>query len=163
MILRGQELAGRNGHEAGCALLGQMFREHTGRELPQICRSPSGKPFIDGENIHFSLSHTKEHVFCVLSAEPVGLDAEEMDRQIDLRLAKKILSPEEYAQFLQAEDQRLALLTFWVLKEAQVKFTGEGLRGYPNHTNFSLDDPRVRVLNGCLVAIIGNGGGENAV
>ena len=47
-----------------------------------------------------------------------------------------------------------ALLTFWVLKEAQVKRTGEGLRGYPNKTDFSLDDPRVTEMDGCLVAVI---------
>ncbi|MEI3093229.1 MAG: hypothetical protein V8T48_04715 [Oscillospiraceae bacterium] len=46
------------------------------------------------------------------------------------------------------------MLTFWVLKEAQVKRTGDGLRGYPNKTDFSLDDPRVTEMDGCLVAVI---------
>ena len=39
-------------------------------------------------------------------------------------------------------------------KEAAAKLSGEGLRGYPNHTNFSLDDPRVQQIDGCLVAVI---------
>ena len=76
------------------------------------------------------------------------------DRNIDLRLADKILSPTEKQQFDAAEDKRLALLTFWVLKEAAAKCSGEGLRGYPNHTQFSLDDPRVTEIDGCLVAIV---------
>ena len=50
--------------------------------------------------------------------------------------------------------KRRALLTFWVLKEAQVKRTGDGLRGYPNGTDFSLNDPRVTEMDGCLVAVI---------
>ena len=57
-------------------------------------------------------------------------------------------------QFDAAPDKRRALLTFWVLKEARVKRTGEGLRGYPNKTDFSLNDPRVTEMDGCLVAVI---------
>ena len=34
---------------------------------------------------------------------------------------------------------------------------GRGLRGYPNETAFSLDDPHVRELEGCLVAILTEG------
>ena len=84
----------------------------------------------------------------------MGLDAEEADRKINLKLAEKILSPWEKQQFDAAENPEKALLTFWVLKEAEAKRTGEGLRGYPNHTNFSLDDPRVTELDGCLVAVM---------
>ena len=71
-----------------------------------------------------------------------------------LELAEKILSPVERQQYDAAEDKALALLTFWVLKEARAKYTGEGLKGYPNHTEFMLTDPRVRQLQGCLVAVI---------
>ncbi len=84
----------------------------------------------------------------------MGLDAEELDRKIPLALAEKILSPGEKQQFDRAEDKEKALLTFWVLKEADAKRTGEGLRIYPNHTNFSLDDPRVQEIDRCLVAIL---------
>ena len=73
---------------------------------------------------------------------------------MSLRLAQKILSPGERAQFEAASDPRKALLTFWVLKEAAAKLSGEGLRGYPNKTNFSLDDPRVTEIDGCLVAVM---------
>ena len=65
-----------------------------------------------------------------------------------------ILTPAEKAQFDSAEDKRLALLKFWVLKEATAKCTGEGLKGYPNHTAFLLSDPRVRQIQDCLVAVI---------
>ena len=90
----------------------------------------------------------------MLSKTPVGIDAEELDRAINLKLADKILSPGEKVRFDTAPHKNRALLTFWVLKEAAAKLTGEGLRGYPNHTDFTLDDPRVREMDGCLVAII---------
>ena len=104
--------------------------------------------------MHFSISHTKNYVFCALGENPIGIDAEELDRDIRLALAEKFLSAGEYAQFQNAPDQRRALLTFWVLKEAAGKCTGEGLQLWPNHTDFSLDDPRVQELDGCLVAVI---------
>ena len=69
-------------------------------------------------------------------------------------LAEKILSPAEKQRFAAAPDPRRALLAFWVLKEAQAKLTGEGLRIYPNHTDFSPEDPGLRELAGCLVAVL---------
>lgn len=147
-------LLGRSGHEAGRALLEELYRAQTGEEMPPILISERGKPYFAAGPWHFSISHTKRRAFCALSAAPVGIDAEELDRNISPALAQKILSPMEKAQFDAAPDPRRALLTFWVLKEAAVKLTGEGLRGYPNHTEFSLDDPRVSELDGCLVAVM---------
>ena len=148
------ELHGRSGHEAGRALLAEVYRAETGKEMPPILVTERGKPYFGTGEWHFSISHTRHHAFCALSKQPIGIDAEELDRDIPLKLADKILSPGERIQFNAAPDKRRALLTFWVLKEAAAKLTGEGLRGYPNHTDFGLDDPRVTEMNGCLVAVM---------
>ena len=136
------------------ALLRQLYREETGQDLPEILTTHRGKPYFSEGDLHFSISHTPHHAFCVLSANSVGLEAEEQDRTISLKLAEKILSPGEKMQFDTAADPRTALLTFWVLKEAAAKLSGDGLKGYPNHTDFSLDDPRVTRIDGCLVAVL---------
>ena len=154
MQLQYEKIAPGQGHAAGRQLLAKMYWECTGNPMPEIDVTPRGKPYFVNGNWHFSISHTKRHVFCALSERPVGIDAEEMDREIDLRLAEKILSPGEKVQFDAVEDKRSALLKFWVLKEAAAKLSGEGLKGYPNHTVFSLDDPRVRETDGCYVAIL---------
>ena len=154
IALRALPIAPGEGHQAGRKLLEEMVRQFTGRPMPPIAVGPRGKPYFPGSDLHFSISHSKGHVFCALSHSPIGIDAEEADRPISPALAEKILSPGEYAQWQQAADPQKALLTFWVLKEAQAKCTGEGLRGYPNHTNFTLDDPRVQQISGCLVAVI---------
>ena len=143
-----------SGHEAGRKLLHQLYRRETGKDLPDILITDRGKPYFKDDPLHFSISHTRNHAFCVLSEKNVGLDAEEADRRINLKLAEKILSPAEKQQYDAAADQEKALLTFWVLKEAAAKLSGEGLRGYPAHTNFSLDDPRVTQIDGCLVAVL---------
>lgn len=144
----------RTGHEAAWQLLESMYRQYVGEDLPQVVRTDRGKPCFADSPWHFSLTHTKDHVFCVLSRKPVGIDAEELDRPIRPELADKILSPGEKAQYDAAPDKRCALLKFWVLKEARAKYTGEGFRGYPRDTDFSLDDPRTQIIDGCLVAVI---------
>ena len=154
MFLEGRKIEETSGHEAGRALLEQMYLRYVGSSMPAIAIADRGKPCFVDSPWHFSISHSKRHVFCALSERPVGIDAEEEDRNINLKLADKILSPMERRQFDAAAEQRTALLTFWVLKEAQAKMTGEGLKGYPNYTEFMLTDPRVRRMQGCLVAVI---------
>ena len=149
-------LNGLDSRVAGRLLLAQMYEELTGEEMPPIEKMPRGKPYFPDSNLHFSITHTKTRVFCALSDVPVGLDAEDLGRKVSPSLAEKILSPGELAQYeaLPEEDRNDALLRFWVLKEAEVKCSGLGLRGYPNHTDFRLDDDRVSEVEGCLVAVI---------
>ena len=154
MILGCLELKGLTGHEGGRKLLRQLWQTHVGGEMPEIALEERGKPYFVDSPWHFSISHTKRRVFCALSPVPIGIDAEEMDRDINLRLAEKILSPAEKAHFDSAADKRLTLLKFWVLKEAAAKLSGEGLKGYPNHTDFSPEDPRILEQEGCLVAVL---------
>ena len=154
LCLASRKIENGAGHEAGRVLLAQLYRQYCGGEMPPILCTPRGKPYWQDSLLHFSISHTKHHVFCAISDRPIGIDAEEADRDISLKLADKILSPGERAQFDRAPDKRLALLTFWVLKEAQAKLTGEGIRFHPTHTDFSLDDPRVTVQNNCLLAMM---------
>ncbi len=146
-------LAGRSGHDAGRALLARLYREETGQDCPEIHVAPRGKPYFPDSPLYFSISHTSRHVFCALSPVPVGIDAEERDRTVRPALADRILSPAERARLDTAPDRREALLRLWVLKEASVKFSGEGIRGYPNATDFSPDDPRIIERDGCFVAI----------
>lgn len=142
------------GHEAGRRLLKTMYEAQYGEPMPPVLVTGRGKPFFENNRCCFSVSHTKKHAFCVLSGKNVGIDAEETDRDISLKLAEKILSPTEKAQFDAAQDKQAALLKFWVLKEALAKCDGTGLTGYPNKTAFSLDDPRVFPMDGCYVAVI---------
>ena len=154
IALAHREISPGEGHEAGRSLLAELYLAHRGTELPDVVLEDRGKPRFVQDPLQFSITHTRHHVFVAISHHPIGIDAEETDRKIDLRLADKILSPTEKQQYDAAPDKRLALLTFWVLKEADGKRTGQGINGYPNKTNFSLNDPRVQTLNGCLVAVI---------
>ena len=147
-------LSGCSGHEAGRQLLAELYRQETGEDCPPVLVTNRGKPYFQDSAFHFSVSHTKKHVFCVLAPYPVGIDAEEKDRKVKLQLAEKILSNAERSRFEKAADPQAALLRLWVLKEAASKLTGEGLRGYPNHTDFDPEDDRIFEVDGCYVAVL---------
>ena len=149
-------LNGLDSRVAGKLLLAQMYEELTGEEMPPVEKAPRGKPYFPGSDLHFSITHTKTTVFCAIADTEVGIDAEDLDRRVSPNLAQKILSAHEYAQYEAVPDgeKNEALLRFWVLKEAEAKCSGMGLRGYPDHTTFDLDDPRVQMLGGCMVAVI---------
>ena len=146
-------LSGRSGHDAGRTLLEKMCLQAIGR-MPEIRITPQGKPFFRDCDLHFSISHTNNHAFCVLADAPVGVDGEELTRRVNPALGEKVLSPGELAQYASAADPNRAFLTFWVLKEAQGKCSGRGLGFHPRHTDFMLTDSRVFECDGCLVAIV---------
>ena len=148
-------LNGLDSRVAGKLLLERMYEQLTGEGMPPIEKAPRGKPYFPGSELHFSITHTKTTVFCAIADTEIGIDAEDLTRKVSPNLAQKILSPHEYAQYeaVPEEDRNEALLRFWVLKEAEAKCSGLGLRGYPNHTEFDLDDPRVQKLGGCMVAV----------
>jgi len=147
MELRWQRLEGRSGHEAGRALLAEMAGEGP------ILYTPRGKPCFEN-GPHFSISHTKNHVFCCVSDHNVAVDAEEADRPIDLRLADKVLSPGERARFDAVPDKQAALLKLWVLKECFAKLTGRGWGNYLYRTDFDPNDSRIIRIDGCYVAVM---------
>ena len=147
-------LQGESGHDAGRQLLAELYQRHLGDTMPPTVETHRGKPYFKDSGWHFSISHTKNHAFCVLCDCPVGLDAEELTRQVNPIVAEKALSAGEKAQYEEAQDKNRALLTFWVLKEADGKRTGKGVGIHPNHTDFMLTDRRVFEHAGCLVAII---------
>lgn len=146
-------LNGRSGHDVGRELLAELYQKATGEDLPPINLTERGKPYFPDSPWYFSISHTPRHAFCALAKRPIGIDAEEQARRVNPKLAEKVLSASEKLRFNQCSDKNDSFLRLWVLKEAAAKFTGEGLKGYPNHTDFSPDDPRIQTIDGCYVAV----------
>ena len=152
MVIGSAAIGQQSGHDAGRQLLAQMYRQQLGAEMPPVSVTDRGKPYFTAGNIHFSISHTEKRVFCVLSDRPVGIDAESTDREIDLKLANKILSPTEKLRYDSAEDKRAALLRLWVQKEAYAKLTGRGWGSYLYETDF--DPADIKEIDGCYVAVL---------
>lgn len=153
-----EELNGRSGHETGRELLARLYHQATGENLPEIAVTPRGKPYFPGSDWHFSISHTPRFAFCVLSRHNVGLDGEEMGRKVSPNMPEKFLSPGEKARL--GGNPQEDFLRLWVLKEALAKLTGRGMGNWMKDTDFDPNDPRIREIHGCYVAILEE---ENAV
>lgn len=143
-------LDGRDGHTVGRELLARLC----GGQLPEIRVTEQGKPYFADSALHFSISHTKNHAFCCISDQNIGIDAEEADRRVSPALAGKVLSETEKARYAAAPDKNSALLRLWVLKEAYAKLLGKGLGNYLYRTDFDPNDPRILIIDGCYVAVM---------
>lgn len=144
---------GRNGHDVGRELLEILYRMETGQSLPAVKITPRGKPYFVDSPLHFSITHTPRHVLCALSRCNIGIDAEEADRIVRPTVYARILSPTEKNRVDQFSSPNEAVLRLWVMKEAEAKLSGDGLQGFPNHTDFFPDDPRVHIWDGCIYAL----------
>lgn len=133
------------GSADGALLLARLYRQVTGTAMPSVLRAERGKPCFASGTWHFSLSHTRRLVCCALAPFPVGLDAEGLDRPVRPGLAEKVLAPQELETWRAGGGRDRDLLTYWVLKEAWVKYTGQGLRGYPRDLCFTMtpEGPRL--------------------
>ncbi|MBD3314987.1 MAG: 4'-phosphopantetheinyl transferase superfamily protein [Chitinivibrionales bacterium] len=87
-----------------------------------------GKPLLKNHpDIHFNLSHSGNWVACALSDKPVGVDVE-AKKKINLSLAKRFFSPEEYGFITEnPEESNDRFFRIWVLKESYIKAIGMGL------------------------------------
>ena len=88
-----------------------------------------GKPYIKGSKLHFNMSHSGDYVVLAVSDHPVGIDIERL-RCGRLSVAKRCFCKEEYEDIINAgseENQNRRFLEYWTLKEAYVKYLGEGL------------------------------------
>ncbi len=149
-----ERLQGRTGRDAGREVLEKLYRQVAAEPMPPIVTGEKGKPDFAEGSWHFSISHTRTHAFCAIARCPVGIDAEDLERQIPEKLARRVLSPAEYAQYAAADDKNETFLHFWVLKEAAAKCTGRGIQYPENKTAFSLEDLHVWTYDGCIVAAL---------
>ena len=111
---------GSAGSPAAYALLARAYGLVYGGDMPEIKKTPNGKPYFPAEPyVFFSLSHSKTHVLCAISDSPVGADLES-PRLISERAQSFFSTPEELSMFEPLE--------LWVLKESYVKLIGGTLK-----------------------------------
>lgn len=86
-----------------------------------------------GRRVHFSLSHCKEAVACVIDNQPCGIDIESVNRRASESLIHYAMNEEEQEliQRQQASGEQEGKRTFirlWTQKEAVLKLIGTGIR-----------------------------------
>ena len=84
-----------------------------------------------------SITHTDGLAAAAFSFAPVGIDAEAY-RTVSEKLAKRVLSINEYGKYLASDDRSLFLLRYWTVKESFLKLTGEGIFGGMNEVTVDM-------------------------
>lgn len=109
--------------------------------------SPPGRAPLLGDGLGWlSLSHSGDGLLLGLAAAPIGVDLEPADRPLAAgALMRRFFPPGEVAQLghLAASEQRRAVLTSWVLKEAAIKWQRGTLAGDLAAWQFNHDTGRL--------------------
>ena len=122
-------------HELGkrlCVLAYQLLKRGLDevygiKENPVFEYNEHGKPMIVGHpEIFFNLSHCKEAAICVVSDQPVGVDVESV-RSFNESLVRYTMNEAEVKEIESAEDQAVAFIRLWTMKESALKLIGTGI------------------------------------
>jgi phosphopantetheine--protein transferase-like protein len=104
-----------------------------------------GRPYFQ-DGLAVSISHSPGAAAVALSDGPVGVDLEQL-RPVRENLPRRVLSAQEY-QWFSARGCRVEdFLTLWTLKESFYKYLGTGLPGFPNETQFYLENGQWHLEN----------------
>ena len=105
-----------------------------------ITTGENGKPYIEGCEIHFNVSHCDDRVLCAFSTEEIGADIEKI-KPATLSAAKQFFTQEEinfvFGFAPTADDFKTCInyealerfYTIYTLKEAICKKSGIGIKG----------------------------------
>lgn len=88
-----------------------------------------GKPYIEGSNINFNVSHSGKYALCCFSKNNIGCDIEFIGEAY-MDVAQRFYNKEEVLQLVNITDKKDRNRLFydlWVLKESFVKCLGKGL------------------------------------
>ena len=86
------------------------------------------KPFLSYRpSLHYNISHSGEYVVCILADQEVGIDVQ-IHRKANFEgMLKRMVPEDEYNEILASADMQERFFEQWVLREAYIKWTGEGL------------------------------------
>jgi len=124
-------------HLAGRYLLKYLFPDFPYEE---ILIADTRKPYLPGEQYHFSISHCGDYAAAIVSStHRVGIDIEIPSVKVQ-RISHKFIHEDERAwlnedivQILTATDELVLITTLWSAKEAIFKWYSLGEVDFKNH------------------------------
>ena len=112
------EYSGKNmEHMIGEKLLEIGLEREYGRKLA----------FEPRPKIHYNISHSGKYVMCLFAGEEVGIDIQIHKKVNYERILERLVPADMVREILEADDMEKAFFAQWVLREAYIKWTGEGL------------------------------------
>lgn len=98
----------------------------------RFLRSPAGKPYIPGNPVCFSLSHSRDLTLLAVSPEETGADCEWLGGKLRPAVLSRFPDPEK-AEIRSDRD----FLFHWTVREAYVKYLGSTLAALWRRTEYS--------------------------
>lgn len=126
----------RNDHDRERYIIGHgLMRLALGRLLGtpahdiDFVRGPHGKPYVEGAELEFNLSDTKDAVtLAIRQGIAIGADVETMQRNTDhAMVSAHYFTPGEVEDIEAAADGKRRFLELWTRKEAVLKACGVGI------------------------------------
>lgn len=113
------------------AFANEQLMKHLGAftTTPVLRKTENGKPFVDGGDVHFNVSHSDNlWALAIHRTRDVGIDIEAWRERSRLqKIAGRFFTPAEQEKLAKIGDDAKfveAALTFWTRKEAFAKMTG---------------------------------------
>lgn len=117
-------------HMIGEKLLEKGLWMEYGKKLEFEPRSKGefGKPFFTLlPKIHYNISHSGKYVVCAIAEQEIGIDIQ-MHKKVNYgRMLKKMVPQERMEEIMCSSHLEKEFFEEWVLREAYVKWTGQGL------------------------------------
>ncbi|OXA98978.1 4'-phosphopantetheinyl transferase family protein [Flavobacterium pectinovorum] len=122
----------RRWQDAQLSLLGRVLLKYglsTFYDIKEfeICYQSDKKPFLEGKNIYFNISHTNSLVTCVIADFPIGIDVEFLDKKINYLDFKPQMTFSELYRVGNSKNTVQGFFSYWTEKEAVIKAHGKGL------------------------------------
>ncbi len=115
------------------SMAAELLLIHAVKSLKPDCSLPLrlqtnafGKPMLENDGLHFSLSHTTGFVVCAIGDRELGVDVEKT-RTYREALVRRFFCPEEQAFLGRSADSDEDFTVLWTLKESYLKALGCGL------------------------------------
>lgn len=105
---------------AGELLVKQLLAKEFNISDASIECDEKGKPFVRGEDIYISISHSGDKILCAADFKPLGADIEKI-KPINLKIAQKIATDKEL-KFINGSVEKF--YEVWTAKEAYFKLKG---------------------------------------
>lgn len=117
-------------HDTGRRVLSEILKSELGIEEYEIKIGPYGKPYLDKENVFFSIAHSGGFVLCAVSDKEIGADIETiapLTKEKASDLAKRFFSPNELEYLSKNDFDPMCFYSIWTRKEAFSKCLGTPL------------------------------------
>jgi len=123
-----KHLSGRRECALAYQLLADTLREEYGMDSPPpFAYNVHGKPFLGNRpDIHFSLSHCRTAVACLVADSPCGVDVECI-RNAKPSLVRYCMNEEEAELIFRSANPDMTFTELWTRKEAVFKLFGTGI------------------------------------